>query len=216
MADIAAGLELISEDWINSPERQLRDQALATSLLVAAAPVIGIAALGHLREEGSFIYSQERVGYGGELFTLHKMRSLKVDTPLTSSYGVDDPRATQLGRILRRTNVDELPQLYNILKGEMTFFGPRPLLELDFDKARLALSRNKYDQWEDVYMRSVPGGVSTFAIATRRQKGIGLLQSWELRANSDIYDFECMSRRHERKLAASIARLGVKKLITRN
>ena len=77
MADLANRSELVSEDWINSQERHARDQVLATSLLIATAPVIGLAALGHIREEGSFIYNQERIGSGREPFIVHKRRAPK-------------------------------------------------------------------------------------------------------------------------------------------
>lgn len=217
MACIVSNPELLSEDWINAPERQIRDQLLAAAILVGTAPIIGAAALGHMGEDGTFIYSQKRLGQGAEPFVIHKIRSLKVDTPLTPSYGVNDPRATRLGRILRKSHIDELPQLYNILKGDMVFFGPRPLIGLDFENARSTLSRNRYDEWEDAYMRSKPGGISTFAIATRSNLVIsGPSQSWELRAMNDIYDFHNMSRKHERKLAASVIRLAAQKLTHRS
>lgn len=183
------------------------------SLLIVEAPVIGAVALSNIVEQGSLIYSQERVGQGGEPFSIHKIRSLRADTPLTTSQGVDDPRATRVGRIIRKAHIDELPQLHNILRGDMAFFGPRPLIAIDLENGRAVLSRNSYDEWEDVYMRSKPGGISTFAIKTRSHDAPTTTeQSWVLRAAGDIYDFQHMSRRYERKLAAAVLSLARHKI----
>lgn len=78
---------------------------------------------------GRPIYAQERVGEGGRVFSMYKLRTMRPDAELTSGamFAQDrDERATELGSFLRRTHLDELPQLVNILKGDMSFIGPRP------------------------------------------------------------------------------------------
>ena len=114
----------------------------ATTALVLAAPVLLLAsALIKLRDGGDVLFRQQRVGLGGEHFTLLKLRTMVPDAerlragleaqnqrsgPLFKMAG--DPRITPIGRILRETSLDELPQLWNVLRGEMSLVGPRPAL----------------------------------------------------------------------------------------
>jgi len=79
--------------------------------------------------KGSVITSQQRVGYDGVLFTLRKIRSMNVDAEEDGRpqwAELNDPRITRVGKVLRKSRIDELPQLLNVLKGEMSFVGPRP------------------------------------------------------------------------------------------
>ena len=98
--------------------------------LVITLPIMGLIALTiKLDSKGPVLYSQERVGQFGELFKIYKFRTMRTDAEAQGpvwAAGEQDPRMTQLGRILRRTHLDELPQLFNVLKGEMSLVGPRP------------------------------------------------------------------------------------------
>jgi lipopolysaccharide/colanic/teichoic acid biosynthesis glycosyltransferase len=108
------------------------DVALAGGALLLASPLLGLAALAiKLEDGGPVLYRQERVGKGGEPFELLKLRTMIVDAEKRGAgWAVDrgDPRLTRAGRMLRRLSLDELPQLWNVLRGEMSMIGPRPTL----------------------------------------------------------------------------------------
>jgi lipopolysaccharide/colanic/teichoic acid biosynthesis glycosyltransferase len=104
----------------------------AGAALILTSPVLGIAALAvKLGDGGPMLYRQRRVGKDGEEFELLKLRTMVVGAEgKGAGIAVDrgDPRITRAGRILRRLSVDELPQLWNVLRGEMSLIGPRPTL----------------------------------------------------------------------------------------
>jgi sugar transferase (PEP-CTERM system associated) len=106
------------------------DLVVAALGLIVLSPIMAIVALAiRITSPGPAVYQQQRVGKDGRLFTIHKFRSMRVDAEaLTGAVWarVGDPRVTPVGRFLRRTRLDELPQLWNVLRGHMSFVGPRP------------------------------------------------------------------------------------------
>ena len=116
--------------------RRVRERAIkraidiigALVLLLALAPsMLGIAMLVRLRSGKPILYREQRVGRGGKPFTLFKFRTLDEGSASARSIAPeDDPRITMVGLPLRRTRLDELPQLYNVLVGDMSLVGPRP------------------------------------------------------------------------------------------
>ena len=109
------------------------DITCSAILMIPIGLVIGISALFIKAEDkGPVFYMASRTGRYGKIFKMYKLRSMKVNAPDIrledgSTYnGDDDPRVTKFGRFARKTSIDELPQVINILKGDMTFIGPRP------------------------------------------------------------------------------------------
>jgi lipopolysaccharide/colanic/teichoic acid biosynthesis glycosyltransferase len=118
------------DDWNERLGRGLPrsvEAALALAGLVAAAPVIGVAAIAIVATSGwPVFFRQTRVGRGGKPFTLVKLRSMRASTRGPQVTARRDPRVTAVGALLRRTKLDELPELWNVLRGDMSFVGPRP------------------------------------------------------------------------------------------
>lgn len=114
------------------------DVALAGTALLVASPVLGLAALAiRLEDGGPVLYRQTRVGCGGVDFELLKLRTMVVGAErIGAGISVDagDPRITRTGRILRRLSLDELPQLWNVVRGEMSVIGPRPTLRYQVEQ----------------------------------------------------------------------------------
>lgn len=144
------------------------DIVLASTFLLVLAPLqVLIYLLIKIQEPGPAIFKQERLGKDGKIFDILKFRTMKLQTPSLAARDIHEEKyVTKLGRVLRQTSLDELPQLINILKGEMSFVGPRPLIpnegeinekrrELGIHKLRPGLTgwaqvkaRNTHDQNE--------------------------------------------------------------------
>lgn len=128
--------------------KSLMDRTIAGILVVLLAPVfLGIAAAIMLTSPGPVLFRQKRVGVGGEFFTIYKFRTMVVDAEArlaalqarSDGNGVlfkmqDDPRVTAVGAILRRYSIDELPQLFNVINGDMSLVGPRPPLPAEVEQ----------------------------------------------------------------------------------
>ena len=153
--------------------------------LVVLSPLMLITALAiKLDSKGPVIFKQERLGLGGKVFLIYKFRSMceNAEHMGTGQYSfADDMRVTKVGKILRATSIDELPQLVNILKGEMSFIGPRPPLT--------------YHPWniseytdEQLRMFEVRPGITGWAQVNGRKH-----TEWHERIRLNVYYVENMS-----------------------
>ena len=157
-------------------ELKLRDQVLKRTMdivggivgCIISIPIIALVAIPlKLESPGPLIFKQRRVGRNGRVFYIHKLRSMYVDAEARKKELMaqnemnglmfkmeDDPRITRVGRFIRRTSIDELPQLWNILKGDMSIVGPRPALPReveqygDYEKQRLYVTPGLSCYWQ--------------------------------------------------------------------
>ena len=111
--------------------KRLFDLILASLAgLVLLLPLVGVALLVRLTSTGPVLYWSDRVGRNNRIFSMPKFRSMRVGTPAVATHLLADPQShlTPMGGFLRRSSLDELPQLWSIIKGDMSFVGPRPAL----------------------------------------------------------------------------------------
>jgi lipopolysaccharide/colanic/teichoic acid biosynthesis glycosyltransferase len=124
--------------WLASPLRRALDLAAAVLALAIASPVLGAAMLAiRIETHGHAVFRQRRVGRGGVPFELFKLRTMVHGAEgMGSGLAVDkgDARITRVGALLRRTSLDELPNLINVLRGEMSLIGPRPTVQVQVDR----------------------------------------------------------------------------------
>jgi len=109
--------------------KRILDCVLGALGLVVLAPLLLLVALAvKIEDDGPALFRQSRVGRNGRAFTLYKFRSMPVSVPNVPSAAAGALKITRVGRFIRRTNIDELPQLWNVLIGDMSVIGPRPAL----------------------------------------------------------------------------------------
>jgi len=142
--------------------KRVFDLIVAVVLLGLLSPLFALIAwLVYRHDKGPFLYRQQRVGLNGRHFGLLKFRSMVLNADKIGSYATQDadPRITAVGRFIRRTSLDELPQLINILRGDMSFVGPRP---------DVPQQRDLYTEEEWTKRHSVRPGLTGLAQATLR------------------------------------------------
>jgi O-antigen biosynthesis protein WbqP len=124
--------------------KRLFDLVLATILTILfALPLIVVALAVRLTSSGSALYWSDRVGRDNHIFKMPKFRSMRTDTPAVATHLLDNPQSflTPIGGFLRRSSLDELPQIWSVLVGDMSFVGPRPALYNQDDLIALRTER---------------------------------------------------------------------------
>jgi len=148
---------------LHSFAKRMMDLAMSLVLIVLLLPMMAVIYLiNFLSRNGSPIFRQKRVGLGGREFTLYKFRTMKPDSDEyeVAPISIDDDRITGLGRFLRRTSLDELPQLFNVLRGDMSMVGPRP--EMPFIVKH-------YTSWQRHRLDVKPGLTGMWQIMGRKE-----------------------------------------------
>jgi exopolysaccharide biosynthesis polyprenyl glycosylphosphotransferase len=154
--------------------KRIMDVAVSTVLLICLSPLMGLVALAiRLDSPGPVLFRQQRVGRNGAPFTLLKFRSMRVGAEeqldeviaLNEASGPifkvrNDPRMTRVGRFLRRTSIDELPQMINVLRGEMSWVGPRPPIPQEVEK---------YEDWHRRRLEVSPGITGLWQVSGRSE-----------------------------------------------
>ena len=168
------------------------DVAVAGLGLALASPFLAAAALAaKLEDGGPVLFRQTRVGKDGKDFELLKLRSMTVGAEhLGAGFAVDkgDARITRVGRFLRRTSIDELPQLWNVLRGDMSVIGPRPTLRYQVDRYTDS-QRRRLDVRPGLTGWAQVNGRATLAWADRIE-----LDVWYVEHRSPLVDLKILLR----------------------
>ncbi len=199
-----------TNEWVHSGLRRKRDVLLAASVLPLAAPLGSTGLLlSRLVDGPNPLFGQERVGKHGELFTIHKIRTMPNCSEDTPSVGALDNRASKLGRLLRLAAIDEIPQIYNIFSGDLSLIGPRALIEDEIKDMQKVLEPELFNPWYDVYTTAGPGCISSFghdSHASERE----LVASYRRRAESDIVDYQNASPLNDMRLLMRVGQTAAK------
>ena len=171
--------------WRRAAKRLMDVVGAACVLILLSPPMMLMAILVKLDSRGPVFYAQERMGLDARSFQMLKFRSMRQDAE-THGPGwtvEDDPRVTRLGRIIRSLNVDELPQLVNVLLGEMSLVGPRPERPVYVNQFRRSIPRYMDRHWEKAGMTGwaqVSGLRGDTSIAERTKYDLWYIENWSL------------------------------------
>jgi lipopolysaccharide/colanic/teichoic acid biosynthesis glycosyltransferase len=181
--------------------KRVLDCLIAASLLIVMAPVIGLfAILIRLDSRGPALFRQARVGRHGRLFTIYKLRTMSSVSPIYSyKVPMSDPRITRVGRWLRRSGLDELPQLWNVFRGDMSLVGPRPEQPFIVDG---------YQEWQHRRHSIRPGITGWWQIHHRNEVPM------HLNLDYDMYYLANISPRLDWQIAARTVRIILSGLFT--
>ncbi len=168
--------------------KRVFDLVLALAIIPVLFPLIAVLWLMTKRDGGSGFFGHRRVGRNGKVFRCWKLRTMVVDAeqklrehlkanPAAAEEWArdhkldDDPRITRLGRFLRKTSLDELPQIWNVIRGEMSFVGPRPIVRVEL---------HKYGTHRPVYLSMTPGITGLWQVSGRNDV------TYDERVNFDV------------------------------
>lgn len=191
--------------WTSRLIKRLFDVAFSILFLILLSPLMLLIALAIRWEGGPVIFSQQRVGQGGKMFPCFKFRTMMPDAEehlkkllatfpaLRKQWDQDrklryDPRITRLGSFLRRTSLDELPQLINVLRGEMSLVGPRPVVLEELQR---------YGRRKSYYLMAKPGITGLWQVSGRSDLNYTrrvILDSWYVRHWSFVFDCSILYR----------------------
>jgi exopolysaccharide biosynthesis polyprenyl glycosylphosphotransferase len=167
------------------------DLTLGSAMLVLSLPVLALCAFRiRLESPGPAIFAQTRIGKSGKPFVTYKLRTMRsdVDPYQASPERGSDPRITRFGQWLRNTSIDELPQLVNVLRGDMSLVGPRPEMPFLVDQ---------YDEWQRRRLAVLPGITGLWQILGRKELPMSENLQYDfyyIRNRSLLFDFSILLR----------------------
>jgi sugar transferase EpsL len=162
------------------------DVIVAVAAVVALLPVLAVTAVAVVLVDGRpILFRQPRPGLGGAPFTIIKFRTMRRPRPGEVAHQTDDERVTRLGRLLRSTSIDELPELWNVLRGEMSLVGPRPLL-MEYLATYTESQRRRQDVRPGITSWAAVNGRHMLKFQDRLALDTWYVDHWSLRLDARI------------------------------
>lgn len=166
--------------------KRLIDVTGSATAAVLLLPVIAGVAVAVASAQGRpVLFRQRRPGLGGRLFTIYKFRTMRATRPGEVYYLTDEERITRLGRFLRASSLDELPELWNVLRGDMSLVGPRPLLTEYLEKYTPE-ERRRHDMRPGVTGWAAVNGRNALQFRDRLKLDVWYIDHWSLRLDARI------------------------------
>jgi lipopolysaccharide/colanic/teichoic acid biosynthesis glycosyltransferase len=190
--------------------KRLVDVAGAVIGLIVLSPILAAVALASLRAQGRpILFRHERPGRAGKPFILVKFRTMRALRPGEPPYHSDDQRVTRLGRFLRATSIDELPELWNVVRGEMSLVGPRPLLT-EYLPVYTPEEARRHDMRPGVTSWAAVNGRHVLKFHERLALDVWYVDQWSLKLDAKILlmTVEQVFRRTDVSTTQDIAEIG--------
>jgi len=166
--------------------KRAADVAVATVLLLALSPLMCIIAVALLLTSGRpVLFRQRRPGLNGEPFTLRKFRTMRPPKAGQDPFTTDDVRVTRLGEVLRRTSLDELPELLQVLTGKMSLVGPRPLV-MEYLPRYSARHARRHEVKPGITGLAQVSGRRSLTFGQRLELDVEYVENWSLRLDAQI------------------------------
>jgi len=166
--------------------KRAADVAVATVLLLALSPLMCIIAVALLLTSGRpVLFRQRRPGLNGEPFTLRKFRTMRPPKVGQDPFTTDDVRVTRLGEVLRRTSLDELPELLQVLTGKMSLVGPRPLV-MEYLPRYSARHARRHEVKPGITGLAQVSGRRSLTFGQRLELDVEYVENWSLRLDAQI------------------------------
>ena len=160
--------------------KRTMDLIVATAAAVLLLPLITTTAIAVLVNQGRpILFRQIRPGLNGVPFTIVKFRTMRAPRPDEVWYRTDEQRLTRLGRFLRSTSIDELPELWNVIRGDMSLVGPRPLL-MDYLDTYTPRQRHRHDVPPGITSWAIVNGRHTLGFEERLEMDVWYVEHWSL------------------------------------
>lgn len=197
--------ELTGTDWMYSTERRRLDITLASSTFIPIMIETGaLATLVALETRTIPILVQDRVGTNGDTFRQPKVRSYKSPSDFNDTFDplAHQDRLSRVGAFARSRHLDDLVSIINILKGDLSFWGPRPLLQSDIEKMRHFLEPSEFDYWFDRYSVSKKGWIGPFQVWGAKEVSPNTPDAARARAYWDSFYADNASKSLDRRLLA--------------